>query len=80
MNSVFKIAEAKAHFSELVARAEAGEEVIIARGDRAVARLAPLDDQAARTSLVATIRAERKRYGRVSQDELREWKHEGHKY
>ncbi|MFO1134324.1 MAG: type II toxin-antitoxin system prevent-host-death family antitoxin [Rhodoblastus sp.] len=80
MPVTFKIAEAKAHFSELVARAEAGEEVIIARGDRAVARLAPLDEQTARNALVETIRAERKRYGRISQDELREWKHEGHKY
>lgn len=38
---VVNIHEAKTHFSRLVARAEAGEEVIIGRGGRAVARLVP---------------------------------------
>lgn len=80
MPSTFKIAEAKAHFSELIARAEAGEEVIIARGDRPVARLAPLRECVDRLALVETIRAERKRYKPVTQDEIRAWKHEGHKY
>jgi prevent-host-death family protein len=36
------VAEAKAHLSELLARAEAGEEIVIARGGRPVARLMPL--------------------------------------
>lgn len=80
MTSTFKIAEAKAHFSELVARAEAGEEVIIARGDRPVARLAPLREGVDRHALVEAIRAERKRYKQITQDEIRAWKHEGHKY
>jgi prevent-host-death family protein len=35
------IHEAKTNFSKLVARAESGEEVIIGRGGRAVARLVP---------------------------------------
>ena len=42
MNETVKIAEAKAHFSELVARAEAGEEILIARGNQPVARIVPL--------------------------------------
>ena len=33
---------AKTHFSRLVERAEAGEEIVIARDGRAVARLVPL--------------------------------------
>jgi prevent-host-death family protein len=32
---------AKTRFSELVRRAEAGEEIVIARGDKPVARLVP---------------------------------------
>ena len=36
------IYDAKTNFSQLVARAEAGEEVIIARAGRPVARLGPL--------------------------------------
>ena len=35
------IAEAKAHFSELVERAEAGETVVITRRGKLVARLVP---------------------------------------
>ena len=33
---------AKTHLSDLVARAEAGEEVILARGDKPAARLVPV--------------------------------------
>lgn len=36
-----QIAEAKAHFSALVERVEAGEEIVIARRGRPVARLVP---------------------------------------
>jgi prevent-host-death family protein len=34
-----KIGEAKAHFSDLVQRAEQGEEIVIKRGDKPVAML-----------------------------------------
>ena len=39
----YNIADAKAHFSELVQRAMLGEEVIIAKDNKPVLRLAPLD-------------------------------------
>ena len=39
----YNIADARRQFSELVARAEAGEEILISRGNRPVARLAPLE-------------------------------------
>ena len=42
------IAEAKARLPELVRRAGAGEEILIARHRRPVARLAPLEDAAPR--------------------------------
>ena len=37
--------EAKTHLSELIARAERGEEVIITRHNKPVAKLVPMDDQ-----------------------------------
>ena len=40
--SKFNIAEAKAHFSELVQRAMLGEEVIIAKDNKAVVKLVAL--------------------------------------
>lgn len=40
--NVYKVAEARARFSELVSRAQQGEEVVITRGSLPVARLAPV--------------------------------------
>ncbi len=42
MTIQINIAEAKAKLSELVARAEAGEEVVLARAGRAVATIRPV--------------------------------------
>lgn len=42
------IAEARTHFSALVDRAAAGEEIILARAGRPVARLMPLAERAPR--------------------------------
>lgn len=39
--SVVKVQYAKTHLSALLARVEQGEEIVIARGDRVVARLVP---------------------------------------
>ncbi|MGZ8364496.1 MAG: type II toxin-antitoxin system Phd/YefM family antitoxin [Caulobacteraceae bacterium] len=41
MSVQINIAEAKAKLSELVARAEAGEEVVLARAGKRVARIVP---------------------------------------
>jgi prevent-host-death family protein len=82
MPATVKIAELKAHLSEMVAKAEAGEEVVITRGNRPVARLAPLDEtERARAAFEAMI-AERDsgRIKRVTVEELIAWKHEGHPY
>ena len=37
--------DAKTNFSKLVAKVEAGEEIVIARGGRPCARLVPLDPE-----------------------------------
>ena len=51
--------EAKTHLSELIARAERGEEVIITRHNKPVAKLVPmpvsLPDQAARAAAVQAL-------------------------
>ncbi|MDP2809715.1 MAG: type II toxin-antitoxin system Phd/YefM family antitoxin [Rhodocyclaceae bacterium] len=41
----FNIAEAKAHFSELVRRALMGEEVVIARDNKPLLKLIPIQPQ-----------------------------------
>lgn len=42
MSSIINLYEAKTHLSQLVERAAAGEEIIIAKAGRPVARLMPL--------------------------------------
>ena len=46
MAEQINIHQAKTHFSRLVERAEAGEEILIARAGRPVARLVPLRTRA----------------------------------
>ncbi|MBX6395378.1 MAG: type II toxin-antitoxin system Phd/YefM family antitoxin [Alicyclobacillaceae bacterium] len=41
MTDVVNVHEAKTHFSKLLARAEAGEEIVIAKAGKPVARLVP---------------------------------------
>ena len=76
------IGEAKTRLSELIARVEAGEEVVIARGNAPVARLARLDEQARRRAAIEAVLALRDsgKIKPVSVDEILAWRHEGHKY
>ncbi len=48
MPTVVNIHEAKTHLSKLLVRVAAGEEIIIARANRPVARLVPILQQQAR--------------------------------
>ncbi|MBV8799421.1 MAG: type II toxin-antitoxin system prevent-host-death family antitoxin [Alphaproteobacteria bacterium] len=41
--AVVKIHEAKTNLSKLIARAEAGEEIVIARGDKPVVKVVPVE-------------------------------------
>jgi prevent-host-death family protein len=82
MTVIVEMGEAKTRFSDLVAKAEAGEEVIIARGNEPVAKLSALDDQARRRSVVEAILRERDDGTRkkVTREEILAWRHEGHHY
>jgi prevent-host-death family protein len=77
-----EVAEAKARLSELLARVEAGEEIVIARGNDPVARLSALDDQARRRAAIEAMLRERDDGTRkkVTLDEILAWRHEGHRY
>lgn len=46
--TVVNVHKAKTELSKLIARAEAGEEIIIARGNKPVARLSPIKEAAPR--------------------------------
>jgi prevent-host-death family protein len=72
-----KVAEAKTHLSELLARVEAGEDFIIARGNDPVARLVAMDERRQRLAAIEAVRALRTQAKPVTHQEIQEWKQEG---
>ncbi|PXA88020.1 type II toxin-antitoxin system prevent-host-death family antitoxin [Caulobacter sp. D4A] len=64
------------NLAELLAKVEAGEEIILARGDVPVARIAPVaaDDNERRKKAIEDILAFRARMPKITQEEIAEWK------
>jgi prevent-host-death family protein len=79
MTLTVKVAEAKARLSELLAKVEAGEEVIISRGPDPIARLSPLRRDNDVAAVIAEIRAARNSFALapIALEEILEWKAEG---
>jgi len=50
---IFNISHAKTHLSALIARVEAGEEIIIGRADKPLAKLVPYKDEGKQSFLGA---------------------------
>lgn len=77
MTITVKIHEAKTHLSELLAKVEAGEDVVIARGNDPIAKLTRLRQERDHSRVLADIRAARQRAKPVTHDEIRAWIDEG---
>jgi prevent-host-death family protein len=77
MSVTVKVAEAKTHLSELLVRVEAGEEIIIARGNDPIVRLVAIDERRQRLAAIDAVRAIRARAQPVTQEEIQAWKQEG---
>ncbi len=78
--------EAKTHFSELIARAEQGEEVIITRHNKPVAKIVPITEVspelvARRRQIASEMQAigrdMQRRGGPITNEEVLEWVREG---
>jgi prevent-host-death family protein len=74
--------EAKTHLPRLLNDVERGETLIITRHGRPIARIIPEVDrrQEEIDRAMATIKALRKRTGRITLDELRSAREDGRKY
>ncbi|MER8366779.1 type II toxin-antitoxin system prevent-host-death family antitoxin [Mesorhizobium sp. M0045] len=72
-----KVGEAKTHLSELLSRVEAGEEVIISRGNDPIAKLSRIQRRNDVEAVIEEISAARARAKPVTQDEIRAWRDEG---
>ncbi|MGW9230715.1 type II toxin-antitoxin system Phd/YefM family antitoxin [Pseudorhizobium sp. NPDC055634] len=66
-----------ANLRELLARVEAGEEVVLLRGDEPVAKLSGIANPMGKAELIATIIRERAGRQPVTQEEIAEWKQIG---
>jgi antitoxin (DNA-binding transcriptional repressor) of toxin-antitoxin stability system len=80
MTVTVKVAEAKTHLSELLARVEAGEEVIISRGNTPIAKLSRIRREHDIDALISEIKATRAGRQPSTQDEIRAWRDEGRRY
>jgi len=77
MTITVKVGEAKTHLSDLLARVEAGEEIIIARGNDPIAKLTRIEKASGLEAVLAEARAARARAKPVTLDEVLAWKREG---
>ncbi len=72
-----KVGHAKTHLSELLVAAEAGEEVVISRGDQPIVKLVAIRNKDSIKEAIAEIMEIRKRAKPVTQEEIRAWRDEG---
>ena len=75
MPRIVNVGDAKDRLSQLIARAEAGEDVIIARDGVPVARIVPLERPVGET--IASMRQERAQRPRVPAVDIRTAKEQG---
>ena len=77
MTVIVKVGEAKTHLSDLLARVEAGEEIIIARGNQPIAKLTRIENANDLAAVLAEARAARARAKSVTREEVLAWRREG---
>ena len=75
-----KIGDAKTHLSELLAKVEAGEEVIIARGRDPIAKLTRIRREGDVRAVIDEIRAARAGLPKTTAEELLAWRDEGRRF
>jgi prevent-host-death family protein len=76
MNGMVNIHEAKTHFSKLLARVGAGEEIVIAKAGKPIARLAPIAPVSAKKRVPGIDKGKiwiAKDFNSMSKRELDDW-------
>ena len=72
------IGEAKTRLCALLAEVEAGEDLIICRGSRPIARITRVEDHQDHAALRGTLRRARAKRKKVTTAEILSWRHGGH--
>ena len=73
MPTIVNVHNAKTHFSRLLERAHAGEEIILAKSGKPYAKLVPLDTRKERTPGIAKGRVTDAFFELLPPDELEAW-------
>ncbi|MGO9418694.1 type II toxin-antitoxin system Phd/YefM family antitoxin [Roseiarcus sp.] len=77
MSLTVNIGEAKARLSDLIAKVEGGEDVIISRGQQPVARLTRIPHDMDVAATIKEIKAARAGRPKTTVDEILAWRDEG---
>lgn len=77
MTTTVKISEAKTHLSDLLARVEAGEDFVIARGNDPIAHVTRMRKANDLQLLLAEVRAARLKATASTHEEILSWRDEG---
>ena len=80
MTIIVKVGEAKTHLSDLLARVEAGEEVVIARGNDPIARLTRIPRETSLKALIEEVKAARACRATTTTEEILAWRDEGRRF
>ena len=72
-----KVGHAKTHLSELLVAAEAGEEVVISRGDEPIVKLVAIRSKDTVKEAIARILEMRSKAKPVTLEEILQWRDEG---
>jgi len=80
MTVQMNVAEAKAKLSELISRAEAGEEVVIARGNAPIAKLSRIRRERDVEAVIQEIIAARVNRAKTTPEEIIAWRDEGRRF
>ncbi len=80
MTITVKIGEAKTHLSELLAKVEAGEEVVIARGRDPIAKLTRFRRERDVEAVIQDIVAARAGRATTTAEEIIAWRDEGRRF
>ena len=73
-----KIGEAKTHLSALLNEVEAGDDLVICRGDTPIARFTRIDGEQEHAALRTVMRRERAKQKIVTRAEILAWRHDEH--
>ena len=73
MPTIVNVHEAKTHFSRLLERAHAGEEIVLAKAGKPYARLVPLESEKPRIPGLAKGRLDETFFDPLPEEELKAW-------